>query len=94
MHMKQISGLVHARQLQLYGMPMVGFGMVATYLKLPATGDTTKNCEYVLQCRTLTVQCFNTSPSIRKCKEKYVLPNLFCFIRMKPTHNSCVSMYM
>jgi hypothetical protein len=40
--MKQTSGRVHGRQLQLYGMPMVGFGMVATYLTLPATGDTTQ----------------------------------------------------
>jgi hypothetical protein len=37
--MKQISGMVHRRQLQLSGMPMAGFGMVVTYFKRPATGD-------------------------------------------------------
>jgi hypothetical protein len=30
--------MVHGRQLQLYGMPMVGSGMVATYLTLATTG--------------------------------------------------------
>ena len=42
MLMKQISGMVHGRLLQPYGMPMVGFGMVATYLTLPTTGDTSQ----------------------------------------------------
>jgi len=42
MHMKQISGPVHTGHMQLYGMPMVGFGMVATYLTLPAIGTQLK----------------------------------------------------
>jgi hypothetical protein len=55
--MKQICGMLRGRQLQLFGMPMVGFGMVATYFTLQITGDSIRSCEYFLHYKTqLSVQ--------------------------------------